>query len=233
MSEKERAMMDEDVIDVKEQLDKLHDALDIAAENGLFKNDSTQYLTILNYIMEGYKNLYGENQNIVEAKRNFSLAYFNFNKVVNSSSRWWQFKYSHGGHIAIYLYGVLISAVVAWIFYNPLLLRSDLFWVPSYAYLWGLIGGVLQGLWWLWQHVSDLSLRRHWFLWFLILPIAGAILGALSYLIFFTGFIAAANRTNLESPYFPMLLSALAGFSSRWAVQLLDRLTKILSMETK
>jgi hypothetical protein len=169
MSEQERAMMDEDVIDVKDQLDKLHDALDIAAENGLFKNDSTQYLTILNYIMEGYKNLYGKNQDIVIAKRNFSLAYFTFNKVVNSSSRWWQFKYSHGGHIAIYLYGVLISAVVAWIFYNPLLLRSDLFWVPSYAYLWGLIGGVLQGLWWLWQHVSDLSLRRHWFLWFFIL----------------------------------------------------------------
>jgi hypothetical protein len=68
MSEQERAMMDEDVIDVKDQLDKLHDALDIAAENGLFKNDSTQYLTILNYIMEGYKNLYGKYQDIVEAK---------------------------------------------------------------------------------------------------------------------------------------------------------------------
>jgi hypothetical protein len=217
-----------DVINVKEVLDKLQEALEIADENGLFKNGSIQYFTILNYIMDGLRNLSQNPPNVIDARRNFSLAYFNFNRAVNSSSARWQFKYSHGGHIAIYLVALVIAPILACIFYGSILLQLELLWVPSWAYLWGLVGGALQGLWWLWQHVSDRKLRKIWLVWFFLLPITGAILGALTYLIFITGFIAATNQTRLGSPYFPILLSALAGFSSRWAVQLLDKLTTII-----
>jgi hypothetical protein len=221
---------DQDVRALKIQLDKLQEALEIANENGLLKDDSTAYQTILNHITDALGSLSQNPPDIIKARKEFSLAYFEFNRSVNSSKFRWRFTYSLGGPIAAYLVVILTSIFLAWILYSPILLESKVLWVPSWAFLWGSAGSVLQGFWWLWQHVSDRSLRKHWFVWYSLLPLIGAILGALMYLIFHAGFIAATGETQLKSDSFPMLLSALAGFSSRWAIQSLDKLTTVIKI---
>jgi len=223
-------MVDQDVKALRNQLDKLQEALEIANENGLLKNDPTTYQTILNYIIDALVKLNQNPPDIIEARKKFSLGYFEFNHAINSSNAWWRFKYSIGGPIATYLIMVIISIFLAWSLFSPTLLESKILWVPSWAFLWGSAGGVLQGFWWLWQHVSERSLRKHWLIWYFLLPLIGAILGALTYLIFLAGFISATGEVQLKSDSLPMLLSALAGFSSRWAVQLLDKLTSIIKI---
>jgi len=226
---------DKDAKALKNALDKLERALEIANENGLLKNDSKTYEEILDNIIKALHDLSNSSPKpiearIIEARKKFSLAYFRFNKIINSTSFWWRFKYSLGGPVLLYLLIMLISMFLAGIFFSPILLNSNILWVPSWAYLWGSIGSILQGLWWLWQHVSARSLRKNWFVWYTILPFMGAIFGALTYLIFFAGFIVATGETQITSEFFVILLSALAGFSSRWAVQMLDKLTTIIQI---
>jgi len=226
-------MVNQNVKALGEQLDKLQEALEIANENGLLKNDPSTYQKILNHVTDALTKLNQNPPDIIGARKEFSSGYFEFNDAINSSSAWWRFKYSIGGPLAIYLVAVIICVFLAWILFSPILLKSEILWVPSWAFLWGSAGGVLQGFWWLWQHVSDRSLRKYWLIWYFLLPLIGAILGALTYLIFLAGFISATGEVQLKSDSLPMLLSALAGFSSRWAVQLLDKLTSIIKIGSK
>jgi len=224
---------EKDVKDIVDQLNKLQDALEISNENGLFNNNFDIYEKILNYIIEAHKEIYNEQSNIIEANRKFSLAFFEFNKVINSTDFWWRFKYSFGGPIIIYFILILILISLTWINISSHFLEVRIFGVHCWAFIWGTIGSILQGFWWLWQHVSDRSLRKYWFVWFLLLPIIGAILGALMYFIFNAGFIAATGEVQLKSEIFPMLLSALAGFSCRWAIKSLNELTTLIQIRTR
>ena len=77
----------------------------------------------------------------------------------------------------------------------------------------------------------------------------GALLGALAYLIFVSGFIAAtgiggfsmvsgnstmvsgnSTMVSTSSNYFLILISALAGFSARWSVKLLEKITTMIKV---
>ena len=121
---------------------------------------------------------------------------------------------AHGIPLLLY-YSIIF---IAWIVYSPRILDVDIYLVPSWAYSWGLIGSVLQGLWFVSENIWKKSLRKCWFVWFLILPLFGAISGALTYLIFQAGLIASTGDVTLQSDVFPMLLSALAGFGSKRVV---------------
>lgn len=224
---------EKDVKDIVDQLNKLQDALEISNENGLFKNNFNIYEKILNYITEAHKEINNKPPNTIEANNKFSLAFFEFNQVMNSTNFWWRFKYSFGGPIIIYFTLILVLISLTHIILPSQFIEVKIFGVHCWAYVWGTIGSILQGFWWLWQHVSDRSLRKYWFVWFLLLPIIGAILGALMYLIFNAGFIAATGEVQLKSEIFPMLLSALAGFSCRWAIKCLNELTTLIHIQTR
>lgn len=208
-------------------LDRLQEMVMSADENGLFKDDSCTYKNILDDICDAYKQL-GQDELI--ALKKFSLACNKFNQIVNSSSFWWRFKFSYGGPVVLYYVAISISIFLAWTFFSDVIFDSKIMSVPSWAYLWGLMGGVLQGIWSLWQHVSDRRLRKHWFTWLFSLPLMGAILGALTYLIFLAGFVVSTGEAQIKSEFFVMLLSALAGFISEWAVEMLNKLTNIIQI---
>lgn len=219
---------DSDAKAVKNQLDFLQESLEIANESGLLKEDSEAYEKIIDNIGKALQDLSNKNPRTIEARKKFSLAFFQFNKAINSTSFWWRFKYAFGGPVLLYLLSVSIAIFLSWILLSPILLDSKMLWVPSWAYLWGAIGGTLQGFWWLWQHIWKRQLRKYWFTWYVILPLLGAILGALTYLVFFAGFIAATGQTQITSEFFVILLCALAGFSTKWAVEILDKLTTLI-----
>lgn len=221
----------EDVKDIKEQLNKLQIALEISNENGLFYNDSEKYNKILQYITDSLTELSKDAPNVIESRKNFSLAFFEFNNVMNSKNLfWYRFKYSFGGPIIIYYVIIFLSISIIWNNLSSIILSSKLFYVPIWAFIWGSIGGILQGFWRLWKHVSDKMLRKYWFVWYFLLPLIGAMLGALTYLLFNAGFLAATGEVQMKSEIFPMLLSALAGFSCRWAIQCLEAVTTIIQV---
>ena len=219
-----------DALAVKNQIDKLQEALEIANENGLLKNDSAKYEEIIRIIAKALRNLSSTEDNVIQARENFSLAYFKFNEAVNSEKGWWRFKYSHGGPIIIYLLAVFAALLASWLLFWPSLWDYKILWIPSWAFIWGSLGGALQGLWWLWQHVSGRRLRRQWFMWYLVLPLMGAVFGALIYLVYVSGLIVATGDSKVSSEFFIILLCAIAGFSSKWMVQVLDKVTQIIQI---
>lgn len=221
---------DQEAEELRGALDKLQEVLEIANENGLLSSDSQNYEKIIDYITMALQSLSNEDPKWIKARKEYSLAYHYFNRSVNSRSFWWRFKFAFGGPALVYLVTLSIFIFLAWFFFSTNISNSDIMWVPSWAYLWGAIGGILQGFWFLWQHVYKRIFRKFWFMWYLLLPLMGAILGALTYLVFFAGFIAATGEAQIQSESLVMLLSALAGFSTGWAVSLLDKLTEIIKI---
>lgn len=232
----ENARADEDIKIIKRNLDRLERALACADENGLFKNitNAPTFEDIIGNMADAIEALEDKNNpkpvRALQAWKKYRLANHQYYQAVSSKSFWWRFKYCFGGPFIMYFLVLLAFAFLSWLFFGSRISDSVILWVPSWAYLWGLVGGILQGLWFLWQHVSDRKLRKAWFSWYLLLPFMGAILGALTYLVFFAGFIAATGESQIQSKYLVILLSALAGFSTKWAVQTLDKVTTLIQI---
>jgi hypothetical protein len=224
---------DEDISFWKNQFRLLQNALESANEDGLLKDDTANYQAIMENILGGVADLSLPTPNTIEARKKYGLASQKFNQYVNSTTFWWRFKYCYEGPALIYLLSVLVIILAAWLFFSSSLSDSTLLWVPSWAFLWGAIGGIFNGFWWLWQHATLREVRKPWYIWYAVLPIMGAILGALVYLIYIAGFITATGETDLKSNFFAMLLSALAGFSAKWAVDLLNKVTDIIQIKGK
>jgi hypothetical protein len=221
---------DSEAEDWKDQFNKLQDALESANENGLLKDNSKAYSEMMNIIADALNDLSANPPKTIEARKKFGLAWQELNQHINSTSFSWRFRYCYGGPALLYLIGSFVAILATYIFFEPNLLTSNLLWVPSWAFLWGAMGGILHGFWWLWQHVSRKEIRKVWYIWYLVLPFMGAVLGALTYLIFLAGFIATTGETQIQVQSFVMLLSGLAGFSARWAVQMLDKITKTIKI---
>jgi len=215
----------------KNQFQLLQDALESANEDGLLKQDAGAYQAIMDKIAGGFADLSEKSPNTIEARRKYGSACHAFNLHVNSAEFWWRFKYCYGGPALLYLLSMFATILVVWLFFSSSLSDSTFLWVPSWAFMWGAVGGIFNGFWWLWQHASSREFRKVWYVWYVILPIMGAILGALVYLVFLAGFITATGETQIKSQSFVMLLSALAGFSARWAVETLNNVTKIIQIK--
>jgi hypothetical protein len=221
---------------VRENIDKLEISLSCADENGLFRNPDNQtiYTDILDTMVAANQKL--DNLTNTPEKRLYQgwqkclLAYFKFNQVLNAASAGWRFKYLFGGPVLIYLFAVLSLSLSFLIVFRSVTSTYEFLYVPLYAYVWGLIGGILQGFWYLWQHVSDRKLRKVWIPWYLLLPFMGAMLGAVTYLLIFAGFVATTGGAQITSQYFPMLLCALAGFSTEWVVETLDKIAESIKI---
>jgi hypothetical protein len=220
----------------RDDIDKLEETMVIADENGLFKSSksNTKFSDIMGNMVAACKEFDNEKKTpenrYIQGWSKYRAAHYQFNEVLNSASIDWRFKFLYGGPLIIYFLAFLITVLLIWVFFDLQISNTKIFWVPTYAFLWGLVGGVLQGLWFLWQHVSDRTLRKVWIPWYLLLPLIGALLGALTYLIFVAGFITTTGGAQIQSEYFIMLLCALAGFSSLWAVETLDRIADLIKI---
>jgi hypothetical protein len=236
--------LEKDAEFLQDNIDKLERAMVCADENGLFKVCKTVQCTeITDYFIDAFRDLKTfntlEDKNgedairlFGEAWRKYRVASHLFNKAINDVGFWWRFKNHLGGLFLIYLLVLLGISFSLWILV-PNAFDSKLLWVPSYAFMWGFIGGILQGFWYLWRHISDRELRKVWTPWYLLLPFMGAILGALTYLVFYAGFFATTGTANIQSESFIILICALAGFSTVWAVDTLTNITKQINIGSR
>lgn len=228
---------DKDIKIIKGNLDKLERALVCADENGLFRKEKNgpKFMEIIENMADALKVI--ENKEIPkkdrvrQAWKSQRFANHQYYQAIHAESFWWRFNYLFGGPFLIYFFTILGFTFFAWFFFDSSSLNREILLVPIWAYLWGLVGGILQGFWFLWQHVNDRRMRKAWIPWYILLPFMGAILGALMYLVFSAGFIAATGESELKSKYIVIVLSALAGFSTRWAVTILDKLTELFQIK--
>lgn len=231
--------IDDDASILKDNIDKLDKTLSCVDENGLFENCTNDNCAdIVDAMLDSYRDIESLSAETDKSKKSILLAsawhkyrsaYYQLNMAINSSTPFWRFQYLFGGPFLIYLIALLGVAFSAWFLFTTSF-DSAVLWVPAYAYVWGLIGGALQGLWFIWQHASDRKFRKVWVPWYILLPFMGSLFGALTYLVFSAGFFATTGTTKVESGAFIMLLCALAGFSTKWMVETLNKITAMINI---
>lgn len=224
-----------DIDAIKEEIDDLRVRVQLASENGLFSkisNTSGQnYLDdILTRLKEVQKSV---NTDPIEATHQLSIAKCEFDKSVEKAGRLWRLSYIYGIPTFLYLTGLFIAFLLLW-HYVDVQYRGDLsiFWVPAYSLIWGVLGAILQGIYYLWFQVNRGKYRKVWLVYFLSAPFMGCLLGGIIYLIFATGYFAT-GQPSIQNPQLPMLLSALAGFSWLWAIEVLNKTRGLLSVKSQ
>ena len=207
----------------------------IQSENGLFARilDGTTTTNardkILNLLKEAEEKL---SSNPVEAQHKLDLATCELDESIEKAGLRWRLRYFYGIYVFSYMVALFVLFLSIWfyilIYHNG---TVTIFWIPSWALVWGGVGSVLRGTYWLWYQVNRRRYRKIWALWFLAAPLMGCVLGAIMYLIFIAGYIAA-SQSQLTNESLPMLLCALAGFSWPWAINVMTKLQEILGVKT-
>ncbi|HZY92543.1 MAG TPA: hypothetical protein VFG07_07240 [Thermoplasmata archaeon] len=213
--------------ELQTKIAELHGILAVASENGLFAKGAAgeRHFAALKTSLERASVLSdGEVPSEHEAYSALQDFYKELSEAQNEAGFGWRF--------------VQLYAVPAWIYLvlTPLAVYFIQNWyhlLPSSpileASIWGLLGGCLQGFYWIWQQVSRGQFRAQWAFWVLSLPPGGLIFGAIAYLVVTGGLLSlfttsppAINETSA------FLFSALAGFSwkdfARLLKQFWDRL---------
>jgi hypothetical protein len=216
-----------------DQLNKLRTSIDSANENGLFNDKPAVYCKLTNDISRSLAELSEKpvkTDKFLEAKEKYCNCFNELNQLSNAQGFSWRFCYYYGGPALAYLIVFFVVILFIWVFFNGSVVNYHLLLVPSWAFLWGAMGGILNGFWKIWQHACYREIRKVWYIWYIVLPLMGAILGAVTYLILLAGLIATTGQSTVQSQFFPMLICALAGFSAKWAVDLIDKLTKLIQV---
>ena len=213
-------------------LDKM---LTIAIENDLFETQPQK--EIQNSILTKLK----EVRQIIEKKTDtFDYPYCHYElskaaelyfKAVKSARLSWRLLNIYAVHVWVYLITFLC---LVFIFYYYFLQPNNSFFIFLNTYqtgidavVWGIIGGLLRGLWWLWKNVDKRQYRKTWIIWFISTPFLGGILGAISYFLIFAGLSALSESNNEnETPntFLVLAISTLAGFNWEWIVDQLNRI---------
>ena len=101
-----------------------------------------------------------------------------------------------------------------------------------FRYLWaGAIGGTTIAYWGLVKHTILMDFDDQYELWYYFKPLLGAIFGLISVIIIRAGFISlqtSGNSVDIKSQLPLYIIAFIAGFSERFFIQLIDRVTTAL-----
>jgi hypothetical protein len=183
------------------EINRIDNWTNVAADNGLFdkqkKVGNGAFEDIQNKLKDARKYLYSDD--LSNADFYASLALRAYDGALYSSSRIWRFSNMYAGHIWIYLIAFL-AGVLAFYWYqldsNFLNLHVRIQEAALHAATWGAVGGILRGLWYLKDKVSDRRYRNSFRIYFLSVPFLGALFGAILYFVLISGlFIIAPTQT--------------------------------------
>ncbi len=217
------------------RIDLLDTMVSTASENGLFNAQNKISLEcILNKIKSAREVIERCNRpNFAQCEYDLSIAAKLYFTAVNSGPTLWRFLNIYAIHIWTYLISFL---TLLFIFYyydlNSALLTEFPFLgsdsIAIEAVSWGVIGGLLRGMWWLWKNVNKRQFRKVWIIWFISTPFLGGILGGIAYLLIFAGLLAVSQTDNKPNSIFVMSIAALAGFNWEWIVDQFNRVRENL-----
>jgi len=105
-----------------------------------------------------------------------------------------------------------------------------------FTMLWGGIGGIIGGLYCLWQHAADFD--KQYTIWYTLQPIAGLVLGGIIHVVVMTGFLSmtivteGAGGTGTQASeavqWFPALMAVVFGFRQNDFYALLRRIMRLV-----
>ena len=110
-----------------------------------------------------------EKEKYCEGRKNISKVVSLYNSALYSTTRIWRFINLYGGLVWIYLIGFLSLVLV---FYVSLAYRyfNEVHGIEEaaiHAVTWGCIGGILRGIWYLKDKVSERRYKNSWWIFFL------------------------------------------------------------------
>ncbi len=146
------------------------------------------------------------------------------------------------GWMAVCLIGLIFAAPVAtWLSTLGKMSQEvigDLFPIWS-TMMWGGIGGVIGALYHLWWHISEKQdFDRHYFMWYLVQPVMGLVLGGIVFLLLGGGFLMlqvdlTSEKVGTAARLLPYLTSVLAGFRQNFIYEQFDRLIALFTTPTR
>jgi hypothetical protein len=100
--------------------------------------------------------------------------------------------------------------------------------------VWGGFGGVIGALYSLYWHAAKVKdFDKQYFMWYIVQPVIGLLLGGLVYLIIGAGLMAALAGAVTESltirPLFAYAVACIAGFRQRFILEMIDRIIQLLT----
>ena len=228
---------DDEAQQIRDVLESLDQRVNIASENGLFtkRQNKGTFDLLQRHMAKSDTYLKRSPPNTVSANTEVNKAYDVLNEAKEKAGLRWRLQCEYGFPYVVYLFAILaILVALVWVdtLPNSPLLKLNIVPVPKRAFMWGMIGSVLQGLYALWRQVSQRQFRRGWIIWYLALPVIGAILGALMYMAIQFG-VVATTQSGIRNDTVPLLLAALAGFSWKWSVGILENVEKLFKAGTE
>lgn len=156
------------------------------------------------------ENLIGVEQALLEGRAVLNQAQL-------TGSRWYLANTQYG--LGPIFFTVLSGAITYWVVFVCFLKLPPADVIHHAGFL-GLMGALLKSLYWLQLQISNGSLRPRWWASFLVTPLVGVLLGAISSLLVKVGFkLAGGGGQALPDWRAVGLIAAFAGFNWEWALE--------------
>jgi hypothetical protein len=231
----------EDIDACKKSIDKLDMQVNIADENGLFKEQKNAEAleTILSSLKKAREKLQGSPPELPSSYYELSVARSGYYKAVQNAPWLWRFSKLYAANVLAYLLLFLASIFLFYYFRADILLAETLN-IDSDAInatAWGTIGGILRGISRLWYRVNRREFRDVWKGYFISSPFLGGLFGSIVYLLILAGIIIASSSSQqvegVLNPFVIMPFCAYAGYNWEWAVNQFSRVGGDRGSETK
>jgi hypothetical protein len=203
------------------RIDLLSKKVQAGLENGLFSTKMNRDKNRSEEIYEQikYAKVSLAKGDINNSEYSISKGYSIFFKAVYDTSIMWRFSNVYAGHLWFYFIGFLIVTVTFYL-YLPYLIHDKNMMLPFSTVVWGIMGGLLQDIWYLWSNVNNRTFKKAYTIKYISAPFLGGMLGGITYLVIIAGLIVL-NENSLSNPreFIVMAIAAFAGYNWEWALK--------------
>ena len=197
-SDEEKAEYSKERKKLQEAIEKVDIWISSAVENGLFTNKKDLYKPILENLKSARRNL--KQGDLIESNYKLDLVLDQYSDAIHSTNRRWKFINVYAMDIWIYLIAFLTLVFIFYLSELDGILKSPPFAESAlHSATWGTIGGILRGLWFLKDGVSERSYRKAYRILYFSIPFLGGIFGVLSYLIIAAGLLTFGGLPTEDS----------------------------------
>lgn len=235
---------------ITQDIENIDDWANYSANNGLLKEverrenseQTRQDFECIYHHLQEARNFLDQDE-LEECVKTTSQARRCYLKALYSTSRRWRFFNLYAGHIWIYLISFLSLILAFYVINIDEFIMSGMDNITNFAEAaihattWGAIGGILRGLWYLKDKVSERKYKNSFGPYFLSVPFLGAIFGAVVYLIIVAGLLSLGSTEQSGDQQFPKInrplviipICAIAGFNWEWVVIIFQRIEEAFS----
>lgn len=218
---------DSELAKQREALESWAKKLDLAvvyrSEAGVFQGSASKSAKdILNRVKNA--RLAAEEGKFAEAHELVSLGFTELHSAVQARGFWWRLVHIHAVPVYAYYLVFLVGLMLIGLWVDQ---ATTLWGVPIVVVVFGTLGGVLRGLWWIYKKVQSRTLRPQFTMVYIAGPWLGGLLGMFAWVLVKGGLLFLAGpggddasdgqdiTTTTEGVN---AVAFLAGYSWEWVV---------------